>query len=152
MAREKMDSKHSKNKEEEQFRPRPDEKLGEYIRRVRLMRGLNLPQVARASADEPPSQRISHPYLSQIELGQVFQPSRDRLQTLAKILQIKPEWLFEKANLPLHGAENPAQQNPMVGQIAMRAAEMEPTDQQMVLEMIDVILKRRKGERKGDRT
>lgn len=152
MAHGKTDSKQSHNKEADPFCPRPEERLGEYIRRVRLMRGLNLPQVARASADEAPSQRISHPYLSQIELGQVFQPSRDRLQTLAKILQIQPEWLFEKANLPLHGADTATQQNPMVDRIATRAAEMEPTDQQMVLEMIDLILKRRKGERRGDKT
>ena len=151
MAREKAVLKELK-KSEDELRPRTGEKLGEYIRRIRLTRGLNLPQVARASAEEPPSQRISHPYLSQIELGQVFQPSRDRLQTLAKILQIQPEWLFEKANLPLHGAERDMQQNPMVERIATRAAEMEPTDQQMVLDMIDVILKRRKGERRGDKS
>ena len=151
MAQKKADSKNQV-KEDEQWRPRAEESLGTYIRRVRMMRGLNLPDVARALANEPPSQRVSHPYLSQIELGQVFQPSRDRLQSLANVLQIKPEWLFEKAHLPLHGAENTNQNNPMVDQIATRAAQMEPTDQKMLLDMIDVIVKRRQGERKGGKS
>ncbi|MCC7163491.1 MAG: helix-turn-helix transcriptional regulator [Anaerolineae bacterium] len=151
MAKEKAGSKQPENKDEEEFRPREAESLGAYIRRVRLMRGLNLPDVARALANEPPSQRISHPYLSQIELGQVFQPSRDRLQSLANVLQINPDWLFEKAQLPLQGAEDTTEPNPIVSQIATRAAKMEPTDQQMVLDMINVIVKRRQGQRKGDK-
>lgn len=149
MARKKGDPK-VEVKDEQELRPRQDEALGAYIRRVRLMRGLNLPDVARALANEPPSQRVSHPYLSQIELGQVFQPSRDRLQSIANVLQIKPEWLFEKAGLPLHGERAAAPRNMMVEQIATRAAEMEPTDQKMLLDMINVILKRRKGNQTGD--
>ena len=152
MARGKTDSKHTKNKEEGELQPRAEESLGAYIRRVRLQRGLNLPDVARALANEPPSQRISHPYLSQIELGQVFQPARDRLQSLANVLQINPEWLFEKAHLPMQGAEDTTQRNPIVSEIATRAAKMEPTDQQMVLDMIRLSVKRRQGERKGDKT
>lgn len=151
MPRGKTVSKPPGNQDEEQFHPRKDESLGAYIRRVRLMRGLNLPDVARALANEPPSQRISHPYLSQIELGQVFQPSRDRLQSLANVLQINPDWLFEKAHLPLQGAEDTTEPNPIVSQIATRAAKMEPTDQQMVLDMINVIVKRRQEQRKGDK-
>lgn len=127
-----------------EYEPRADETLGVYLRRVRTMRGLNLPDVSRALAGAPPTQRVSHAYLSQIELGQVFQPSRDRLQSLAQVLQIKPEWLFAKAGLPLSNQERPLPvHTPIVMQIMERAALLEPFDLKMLLQIIDWVISRR---------
>lgn len=135
---------------DEDLRPRPEEKLGGYIRRVRLMRGLSLPDVARALADRPSSQRLSHPYLSQIETGQVYQPSRDRLQSLAGVLGVPPEWLYEKADLPVEMGARPAVTHGGIADyIATRATELEPQDQTMILRMIETVLNLRKEERRG---
>lgn len=151
MPRGKRTAQNPEEFREQELRPHADETLGAYLRRVRMMRGLNLPDVARALAGLPPSQRISHPYLSQIELGQVFQPARDRLQSLASVLGIPPEWLYEKAGLPLMGGaeRRVADRSPLAEQIATRATELEPSDQKMVLDMIEVVLRRRHGERKA---
>lgn len=150
MARGKNAEKQGVSQSDEELRPRPDEKLGTYIRRVRLMRGLSLPDVARALADRPSSQRLSHPYLSQIETGQVHQPSRDRLSSLATVLAIPPEWLYEKADLPLEAGMRPAATHGGIADyIATRATELEPQDQTMILKMIETVLNLRKGERKG---
>lgn len=137
----------------DELRPIPNEKLGPYVRRVRLLRGLNLPDVARALASKPPSQRVSHPYLSQIELGQVAQPARDRLQSLASVLGIPPEWLYELAGLPIEGRPDQSviERNPMADRIALRAAELDASDQKMIMDMIEVIVRQRKAGRKGEK-
>jgi transcriptional regulator with XRE-family HTH domain len=138
---------------EEEWKPRGDEALGAYIRRIRLMRGLNLPDVARATATLPPTHRVSHPYLSQIELGQVFHPSRERLQSIANVLGIPEAWLLEKAGLSSGDAEQSTQvaRSPLVDQIAMRAAQLQPADQKLFLQMIEAIVRMRRGESKGSR-
>lgn len=136
---------------EPELRPRAQESLGEYVRRLRLMQGMSLPDVARALNSLPPSQRISHPYLSQIEHGQVHQPSRDRLQSLASVFNIPPEWLYEKAGLPTDSPKGmPVRQHsPLVDQLATRAALIEPADQQMMLDMVEAIIRRRESERRA---
>lgn len=150
MARGKNAEKQGEIQGDEELRPRPEEKLGTYIRRVRLMRGLSLPDVARALADRPASQRLSHPYLSQIETGQVHQPSRDRLLSLATVLGIPAEWLYEKADLPLQtGVRESTNHGGIADYIATRATELEPQDQTMILRMIETVLNLRKEERKG---
>lgn len=150
MARGKNAGKQGQPKWDQELRPHPEEKLGAYIRRVRLMRGLSLPDVARALGDRPSSQRLSHPYLSQIETGQVHQPSRDRLESLASVLGIPSEWLYEKADLPLQTGVRPAtSRGGIADYIATRATELEPQDQTMILRMIETVLNLRKEERKG---
>ena len=128
-----------------ELRPQAHESLGEYVRRLRLMQGLSLPDVARAMTNLPPSQRISHPYLSQIEHEQVHQPSRDRLSSLASVFNIPPEWLYEKAGLPTDSPRGVSarQTSPLVEQLATRAALIEPADQQMMLDMVEAIIRRR---------
>lgn len=96
---------------------------------------------------------MSHPYLSQIELGQVFRPGPERLQSIAQVLQVPPEWLLEKAGLDEKGIVEPASQgaSPVVQKIAFRAAQLEPADQKMLLEMIEAVVKMRLGRGKNKR-
>lgn len=127
-----------------------DEPLGRYIRRIRVARGLNLPDVARALAGLPPPLRVSHPYLSQIELGQVFQPSRDRLESIAAVLGIPPENLLTKAGYPLHDPLKRLERtSPLADLILKQALKLNPADQQLVLDLINLLLKRARirGER-----
>ncbi len=133
-----------------EWRPRSDEAFGAYIRRIRQMRRLTLPDVARALATLPAGQRVSHPYLSQIELGQVHQPARERLLSIASVLGIPEAWLLEKAGLSSTGAsEQPRpERNPLVDQVTMRAAQMEPADLKLFLQMMDSVINMRKAENK----
>ncbi len=136
-----------------QLQPRTEESLGQYIRRLRLLRGMSLPDVARFTAHLAPERRVSHPYLSQIELGQVFRPAPERLQSIARVLQVPPEWLLEKAGMDEKGVVDISNQDasPLVEQIAFRAAQLEPADQKMFLEMIEAVVKMKlgKGKTKG---
>ncbi len=134
-----------------EWRPQPDERLGQYIRRIRLMRGMNLPDVARITSQLQESERVSHPYLSQIELGHVFQPARARLQSIARVLGIPDAWLLEKAGFSAGGTGEPprVERNPMVDQIALRAAQMGPADQKLFLQMMEAVVRMRRGESKS---
>ncbi len=139
--------------EEQESQPRTDESLGAYIRRIRQMRRLTLPDVARALAALPAGQRVSQPYLSQIELGQVYQPSRERLLSIANVLGIPEALLLEKAGLSSTGASEQArpERNPLVDQVTMRAAQMEPADLKLFLQMMDSVINMRKTENKTHR-
>ncbi len=137
-----------------EWKPRADETLGAYIRRVRLMRGMNLPEVARVTAQLPAAQRVSHPYLSQIELGQVFRPAPERLQSIAKVLAIPEAWLLEKAGFSASGV-GPApsiERSPIAERIAMRSATLDAADQQLILQMVETIVRMRRGGRRSGRT
>jgi transcriptional regulator with XRE-family HTH domain len=136
---------------ETELQPRPDETLGQYIRRIRVMRGLNLPDVARVTSQLPKVERVSHPYLSQIELGHVFQPARARLPSIARVLGIPGAMLLEKAGYSAGGTGVPPrlERNPMVEQIAMRAAQLDPADQKLLLCMMEAVLRMRRGESKS---
>lgn len=127
--------------------PREDEALGPYLRRVRISRGLNLPDVARALVQLPKEMRVSHPYLSQIELGQVAQPSRDRLVSLANLYQIPSEWLLRKASYTLILDEPTTSTSGIVHQIMKRVQELSPADQKLVLTMLDALVKQRRDEK-----
>lgn len=61
---------HKQDTPDPEFQPRAEESLGQYIRRLRLLRGMSLPDVARFISHLPPERRVSHPYLSQDETGQ----------------------------------------------------------------------------------
>lgn len=137
-----------------EFQPRAEESLGQYMRRLRLMRGMSLPDVARFTSHLPAERRVSHPYLSQIELGQVFRPAPERLRSIARVLQVPPEWLLEKAGIDEDGVVESSNQtaSPLVEQIAFRAARLDPADQKMFLEMIDAIVKMKLGKGKNKRT
>ena len=138
------------------LRPRDDESLGAYIRRIRLMRGMGLGEVADATPKVPESRHISYSYLSQIELGSALRPSRERLLSIAEALGIPPQWLLEKAGFT-GGTEVASEDNsspsPIVHQIALRAGKLDRTDQEAFLQMIDAVVRlrhtRRDSERKG---
>ncbi len=153
MARGKSITENSEEELGAEWKPRPDENLGAYIHRVRLMRGLTLPDVARVTSQLPSNQRVSHPYLSQIEHGQVFQPARERLQSIAGVLGIPANWLLEKAGFTANGVREPVsvQRSPTVEMIALRAAQLDPPHQKMILEMVEAVLRTTSGEPKKGR-
>jgi transcriptional regulator with XRE-family HTH domain len=128
---------------ETELQPRADEALGPYIRRVRKARGLSLPDVSRALMSLPKEMRISHPYLSQIETGQVAQPSRDRLVSLASLLRIPGEWLLVKAGYTITPAEPAKGASGLVQQIMLRVEELSVADQKLFLTMLDAVVKQR---------
>lgn len=132
---------------EPELQPRQDEALGAYIRRVRIARGLNLPDVARALIHLPKYARISHPYLSQIELGQVARPGRDRLISLANLLHIPSEWLLLKAGYDLTTNQTTDTASPLVQQIVQLVEDLSPADQKLFLTMLEAIVKQRRDEK-----
>lgn len=68
--------------------------LGEYIRKLRLASGLSLRAVASASG-------ISPTYLSLIELGKTKVPTTDRLEKIAKAIDVdSDELVFRAGQLP----------------------------------------------------
>jgi transcriptional regulator with XRE-family HTH domain len=68
------------------------ETLAEFVKRVRLSKGLTLPDVERQSGGQ-----ITNGYVSRIENGQSLNPSVDKLKALAKGLRIKESELFDVA-------------------------------------------------------
>lgn len=132
---------------EPELQPREDESLGAYIRRVRIARRLNLPDVARALVQLPEHARISHPYLSQIELGQVARPGRDRLISLANLLQIPSDWVLLKAGYDTGSGETTSTTSPLVEQIIHLVEELSPADQKLLHTMLDAIVKQRRNEK-----
>ncbi len=137
-----------------ELRPRADESLGAYIRRVRLMRGMGLAEVADATPQVPESRHVSYSYLSQIELSRALSPSRERLMSIAEVLGVPPAWLLEKAGFA--GGTEPAlddsgSPSPIVKQIALRAGQLDQTDQEAFLQMIDAVLRMRRKRREGGR-
>ncbi len=147
MAKGKETPSHEEGELGSEWKPRDDETLGGYIRRIRLMRGMNLPDVARVTATLPDKQRVSHPYLSQIELGQVFRPAPERLRSIAQVLGIPEGWLLEKAGFSPTGiAKAPrSERSPVVEQIALRSAALDASDQQFILQMIETMTRMRRG-------
>ncbi len=130
-----------------EWKPRADETLGTYLKRIRLMRGHTLPDVARITAQLPPGQRVSHPYLSQIEHGQVFQPARERLASIAAVLAIPEVWVLEKAGYTSTGSEEAprVERNPMIDMIAARAAELNPSNQKIILDVMETFIRNQSG-------
>ncbi len=131
-----------------EWRPRPEETLGAYLRRIRLMRGMDLGDVSDATPKIPESQHVSQPYLSQIELGRALHPSRERLITIARVLSLPEKWVLEKAGFSgeTQVIEPPAL-SPLAQQISLRAAQLDPSDQEAFLRMIDAVLRLRRTKR-----
>ncbi len=137
-----------------ELRARADESLGAYIRRIRLMRGMGLAEVADATPTVPESRHVSYSYLSQIELGRALSPSRERLVSIALVLGVPPAWLLEKAGFAggtEPRAEDRGSPSPIVKEIALRAGQLDQTDQEAFLQMIDAVLRMRRRRRHGGR-
>ena len=129
-----------------ELRPREDESLGAYIRRIRLIRGMGLGAVADATPKVPESRHISYSYLSQIEVGRALHPSRERLLSIAEALGVPPEWLLEKAGFKAGSGLTPEDSespSPIVQQISLRAGKLDRTDQEAFLQMIDAVVRLR---------
>ena len=153
-----MKTKHRKSKGDDalntELRPREDESLGAYIRRIRLLRGMGLGAVADATPKVPESRHISYSYLSQIEVGRALNPSRERLLSIAEALGVPPEWLLEKAGFKAGTGITPADvesPNPIVQQITLRAGKLDRTDQEAFLQMIDAVVRLRHARREAGR-
>jgi transcriptional regulator with XRE-family HTH domain len=116
------------------------------------MRGLNLPDVARATAHLPSSQRVSHPYLSHIELGVVFRPEPERLQSIARVLGIPEAWILEKAGYNADGTISESayvESSPSSQQIKTDIAQLDPADREWLLPMLEAIMRIRRAEGKA---
>lgn len=66
-------------------------KFGEYLRRIRKLKGLTLTKLEELSG-------VSNSYLSQVENGQ-FKPSVEILKKLAKVLDVPYIELLQKAGV-----------------------------------------------------
>ena len=93
----KKDSNPGPKIPDAELRPFPDESLGEYLRRLRLIRRLDLGDVSVRTPRVPESQHVSQSYLSQLELGRAQNPSRERLIGLARVLEVPEGWILERA-------------------------------------------------------
>jgi transcriptional regulator with XRE-family HTH domain len=71
--------------------------LGEFIRRQRELSEVSMRQFAELAG-------ISNPYLSQIERG-LRAPSGQVLQSIADVLQVSAETLYEQAGVPREEAD-----------------------------------------------
>jgi len=137
-----------------ELRPREDESLGAYIRRMRLIRGMGLGAVADATPKIPESRHVSYSYLSQIELGRALNPSRERLLSIAEALGVPPQWILEKAGFSGGSEVTPedgASPSPIVQQIALRAGKLDRTDQEAFLQMIDAVVRLRRTRKNSGR-
>jgi hypothetical protein len=74
--------------------------------------------------------------------------------SIAQVLGVPPAWLLEKAGFA-GGTEPPAEDreapSPIVKQIALRAGQLDQTDQEAFLQMIDAVLRMRRKRREGGR-
>lgn len=132
-----------------EWQPRTEETLGAYLRRIRLLRGMDLGDISDITPKIPESQHVSQPYLSQIELGRALHPSRERLISLAHALGLPEKWVLEKAGLigATQIVPEPPTPSPLAQQISLRAAQLDPSDQEAFLRMIDAVLRLRRAKR-----
>lgn len=132
----------SKNNLGTELQPDPLETLGQYIRRLRLIRSLKLSDLARATARF--GAQVSEIHLSHLEFDMSPNRSIEDLTKIAKALDIPPQWLIEKSEMNGMAVKQGAQDDLQEG---MLQVTLDPDKQQMILAMIDVILRRRRSER-----
>lgn len=125
-----------------ELQPEPTETLGQSIRRLRLIRGFKLSDLSRATARF--GTQVSQTELSRIELDVVINPPTEHLTSLAKALDIPPLWLLEKSEMSGTAVKHRIQDDPQDG--AQRVT-LDPDKQQMILAMIEAILRRRRSEK-----
>lgn len=127
--------------------PKPRETMGQYLRRCRTSRGLTLEEVRDRTAHLPPQQRASPGWLSRAERDQYETLSGDKLRSLAKVYDVPPRVLLEKAGIQIEdGDEQPyplasdlaaALERNGVKQLALRASELDEEALVAVLDMVD---------------
>ncbi len=124
------------------LQPDSAETFGQYIRRLRLIRGIKLSDFSRATARF--GAQVSQIELSHIELGLVAYPSIEHLTSLAKGLDIPPQWLIEKSEMSALALKQAAQPYP---HDVARQVTYDPDTRRMILSMIEEILRRREIEK-----
>ncbi len=123
------------------LKPFLDETLGQYLRRLRLIRGINLSDVSAKTAQVPDGASVSISYLSHLELGLQQSPSREVLLSLAKVLEVPPGPLLELAGYSSRGLEPPEDAlDPEARELALRAAQLDPAERRMLDTMIRGLL------------
>lgn len=145
----KKDSNPGPKIPDAELRPFPDESLGEYLRRLRLIRRLDLGDVSVRTPRVPESQHVSQSYLSQLELGRAQNPSRERLISLAHVLEVPEGWILERAGFS--GGNAVDSSNGLDAQsrrLALRAAQLNPEERSLLDSMIEGILQARRGRKK----
>ncbi len=100
---------------DKQYNSKPDETLGAYLKRLRMLAGqvqlrsISQDEVATMTAEMPAPQRFTAAWLSKIEADRYEQPGGDKLRTLAEIYSrllrsnIPAEWLLFKAGFEIKG-------------------------------------------------
>ena len=145
----KKDSKATAKIPDAELRPYPDESLGEYLRRLRLIRNLNLGAVCAQTPQVPESEHVSQSYLSQLELGRALKPSRERLASLARVLDVPEGWILEKAGFSGGNAADAADGlDAQSRKIALRAAQLNPEERTLLDSMIQGILHARRSRKR----
>ena len=145
----KKDSTPSTKTSQAELRPFPDEALGEYLRRLRLIRGLDLGDVSVRTPTVPESQHVSQSYLSQLELGRAQNPSRERLVSLARVMDVPERWILKKAGFSSgNAAETSDGLDPQSRRFALRAAQLNPEERSLLDSMIEGILQARRGRKR----
>lgn len=140
----KKNSKTHPASPDAELMPSPNESLGEYLRRLRLIRGLNLGDVSGQTPQVPESEHVSYPYLSQLELGRARHPSRERLVSLARVFGIPEAWMLEKAGYSSGQTALADELDPQSRNIALRAAQLSAEERSLVDSVIDGLLRRRR--------
>ena len=131
----------ARNPKADELKPYPDEPLGQYLRRLRLIRHINLSDVSVKTSQAPDSVPVSVSYLSQLELGRAQNPSREILNSLAKVLEVPTGPLLELAGYSSHGAATGEDEaDPQSRQLALRLARLDPVERNLLDTMIQGLL------------
>ncbi len=128
------------------LQPQPGEKLGAYIRRVRMERRIKAVDVTKATRDLPYDQQWSSGYLSQVETGVAENPSHSHLLSLADALPIPIEWLasFQNDRAPrLSPPSTERLSSHLLDQITYHASQLDVDGQKLVLAIIEAIARQR---------
>jgi transcriptional regulator with XRE-family HTH domain len=132
--------------EDDALRPQPEERLGTYIRRVRMARRMKAVDVTKSTRDLPADQQWSSGYLSQVETGVADNPSHSHLVGLAYALQIPLEPLTSFRNTAPSVPATERLSSHLVNQISFRASRLPVDQQKIVLSIIEAIARQQKKE------
>lgn len=132
--------------EDDTLRPQPEERLGTYIRRVRMARRMKAVDVTKSTRDLPADQQWSSGYLSQVETGVADNPSHSHLVGLAYALQIPLESLTNFRNPAPAVPATERLSSHLVNQISFRASRLQVDQQKIVLSIIEAIARQQKKE------
>jgi len=111
------------------------ESLGDYVKRVRNEKGFSLTDVEVNSG-----RRISNGYVSRIENGHVTNPTRAKLQALARGLRVSPQEIYEIAFGTQIKDEDEGFRNSALFLLYQKLAEASPEKRRLAEAMIEMIL------------